>query len=77
MNTIWILILVVVGADGNIKAQLNFPQKSEYNTQTNCNENGQIIANQLQTKIGTENGRVFFYCDGVPRSEITKSLFGA
>lgn len=77
MNTIWILVLVVIGSDGAVKTQLNFPQKPEYNTQTSCNESGGAIANDLQIKLGTSNAKVYFYCDGVPRGEITKSLNGA
>jgi hypothetical protein len=77
MNTIWVLILVILNADGKVYTQLSFPQKPEYNTEKSCNENGQLIANKAQMEIGTTNGKVFFYCDGVPRSEITKSLFGA
>lgn len=77
MNTIWILVLVVIGIDGQVRTQLNFPQKSEWNNEKICNESGQVIANELQVKIGTQNGKVYFYCEGAPRSEITKSLQGA
>ena len=77
MNTIWVLILVVFGSDGKVYTQLSFPQKPEYNTEKICNENGQIIANKTQMEIGTTNGKVYFYCEGVPRGEVTKSLFGA
>lgn len=77
MNTIWVLILVVVSSDGKLFTELSFPQKPEYNTEKVCNESGLVIANETQTKIGTTNGKVYFYCEGVPRSEVTKSLFGA
>lgn len=77
MNTIWVLIIVAVYSNGEAKTFLNFPQKPEYNTKTSCNESGQAIANELQIKLGTENAKVYFYCDGVPRSEVTKSLHGA
>ena len=76
MSTIWILVLVIIGADGSVRTQLNFPQKSEYNSQLNCKESGSVIADELQLKLGTSNAKVYYYCDGVPRSEITKSLSG-
>lgn len=77
MNTIWILVIVAIYSDGNVKTMLNFPQKSEYNSKASCNESGTVLANDLQLKLGTENAKVYFYCDGVPRNEITKSLNGA
>lgn len=77
MNTIWVLILVVLGSDGKLYTQLSFPQKPEYNTEKSCKESGTIIANKAQLEIGTTNGKVFFYCEGVSRTEITKSLLGA
>ena len=74
---IWILILTVITNDGSVKTLLNFPQKPEYNTQAGCTESGQAIANELQLKLGTSNAKIYFYCDGVPRSELLKSLTGA
>lgn len=76
MNTIWILIIVAVYSDGNVKTQLNFPQKSEWNNEKVCNDNGKELSRELQIKLGTENAKVYFYCDGVPRSEVTKSVNG-
>lgn len=71
---IWLLLVVSINADGSVSSVINTPNKAEFNTEAVCKETGQALVNQLQVKIGTNNARFYWKCEGLPYKELMKSM---
>ena len=59
---IWFIVLTTIMNNGDVYAEVQFPNSSEYNNEKSCNESGNAIINQKQLEIGTKSGTVYFIC---------------
>lgn len=75
MIKLWIMLIMVVGKDGSAPVdRLNIPNKPEYNNEQSCRENAEIIAADLQLKIGKMNGTVYWDCVSLDLEDVEKAL---
>lgn len=72
MVTVWFIIVVILGIDGNVHARLTWSDVPEYNTEAECNKSGKLITQDIQQKLGTENYKVYYLCSGIPLSKLEK-----
>ena len=73
MGTIWLLVMIVVGvADNDVKVQteVHWPNDPNFNTEQLCNEAGKALADKMQVEIGSNNGLVFWKCQGASLDEM-------
>jgi len=73
--SIWYIILFTVLADGKATVDTRYPNTPEYNNEKNCNEAGNYLMEQEQSKIGTNSGTVYYICKEITDAEI-KSATG-
>ena len=59
---IWFIVLTTIMSNGDVYAEVQFPNSAEYNNEKSCNESGNAITNQKQLEIGTKAGTVYFIC---------------
>ena len=70
----WFVILVVISANGNATLHSHYPKSPKYNNELDCRGYGQIVADEMQLKLGTNNHKVFWKCESVSLDTIAKSL---
>lgn len=71
--SIWYIILFTVMADGKATVDTRYPNTPEYNNEKTCNQVGEYLMNEEQTKIGTNSGTVYFICKEITSEEINKA----
>lgn len=74
MGSLWIMVLVVILTNGDVKTELQWPLKPEYNSEASCNKNAELKANELLVKLGSNNARVFFQCQAVNVEDLAKMV---
>ena len=72
--SIWYIILFTVLADGKATVDARYPNTPEYNNEKTCNEAGNYLMNEEQTKIGTNTGTVYYICKEITGEEINKAI---
>jgi hypothetical protein len=60
--SIWYVILFTVLTDGKATVDVRYPNNPQYNNEKTCNEAGNYLMEQEQTKIGTNSGTVYYIC---------------
>lgn len=68
------MILVTVFANGDVKTELQWPLKPEYNGEASCAKNAEEAALALQTKLGSDNARVLWQCQSVGVKDLAKII---
>lgn len=74
MGTLWVMVIVIILANGDVKTELQWPLKPEYNTEASCSSNADKAATALQVQLGSNNARVLWQCQGVKLDELAKTL---
>jgi hypothetical protein len=72
MITVWFIILVILGVDGQVHARLTWSDVPEYNTEAECNKSGQLLIDSMQKKLGADKYKVYYLCSGIPLSKLNK-----
>lgn len=70
----WFIILVTVLTNGQVYSDVRPATDPKYNTEASCEEAGASFVQQEQTKIGSDNGKVFYVCEHFSEEEINKAL---
>ena len=71
--SIWYIILFTVLADGKATVDTRYPNTPEYNNEKTCNDVGNFLMDEEQTKIGTNAGIVYYICKEITSEEINKA----
>lgn len=61
-------------SNGDVYAEVQFPNSAEYNNEKSCNESGIAITNQKQLEIGTKSGTVYFTCQAATSDTLLKAI---
>lgn len=76
MKVVWFIIMMSVNSDGSVSATLQYPLQPQFNNEKSCLESGQALADEEQLKIGSNNGKIFWRCEGVNFDAIQKLVTG-
>lgn len=64
----------MINVSGDARLHAHYPKSPKYNNEYDCKSYGQIVADELQLKLGTNNNKVFWKCESVSLDTIAKAL---
>ena len=71
---IWFIVLTTIMSNGDVYAEVQFPNSSEYNNEKSCNESGIAVVNQKQLELGTNSGKVYYICQAATSDTLLKVI---
>lgn len=67
---LWIIVLTAVLQTGDVMTDIRWPLNNQMNSEAECRKQAEIEANNIQLKIGSDNGIVLYNCHSIPFKDI-------
>lgn len=71
---IWFIVLTTIMGNGEVYTEVRPATSPEFNTKEQCLAAGQLIVDQKQIEVGTDNGKVYYVCHSITADEFLKAV---